>query len=316
MKNQVESVSIDELVPQNHSYRLFKKFLDEERIKEALKDLSHIYQYDGYGIERLFNCLLLQYIEDLSDRELERYLKENIAAKWFCGFGLSESTPSYSLFSKVRDRIGTERLSKLFAAIRDSLRQEGLMSEVFSFVDATHLISKANLWRERDEAIAEGYEKLNNEVLPKVAKDTDVRIGCKGKDKFWFGYKQQVCVDMQSGLINKVAVRRANESDAQGLRHVCPKQGAVYTDKGYCLKPAKNWALRQGVHLVAIKRNNMQGKNLDLDKWVSKIRAPFERIFSKWPKRTRFRSLAKNQFCAFMTAITLNLKRLIVLHAA
>ena len=42
-----------------------------------------------------FKCLLLQFFEDLSDRELERYLNENNAGKWFCEFGLSEPTPDH-----------------------------------------------------------------------------------------------------------------------------------------------------------------------------------------------------------------------------
>ena len=50
---------------------------------------------------------------------------------------------------------------------------------MFSFVDATHLIAKANLWKERDKAIKEKYEKLNNKVLPKVAYDKEAKIGCK-----------------------------------------------------------------------------------------------------------------------------------------
>ena len=54
------------------------------------------------------------------------------------------------------------------------------MSEVFTFVDASHLITKANLWEERDAAIKARYEKLNNASLPKVAKDNQARIGCKG----------------------------------------------------------------------------------------------------------------------------------------
>jgi len=45
------------------------------------------------------------------------------------------------------------------------------MNEVFTFVDASHLIAKATLWEERDEALKQKYEKLNNEVLPKVAHD-------------------------------------------------------------------------------------------------------------------------------------------------
>ena len=57
------------------------------------------------------------------------------------------------------------------------------MSEVFTFVDACHLMSKANLWKERDKALQKKYERLNNEVLPKVAADTQARIGCKGNNK-------------------------------------------------------------------------------------------------------------------------------------
>jgi hypothetical protein len=44
----------------------------------------------------------LQHLEDLSDRELERYLSENVAAKWFCGFGLSDATPDHTVFTAVR----------------------------------------------------------------------------------------------------------------------------------------------------------------------------------------------------------------------
>jgi len=46
-------------------------------------------------------------MEDLSDREMERYLQENVAAKYFCGFSLTEKTPDYISFSKMRARVGT-----------------------------------------------------------------------------------------------------------------------------------------------------------------------------------------------------------------
>ena len=156
---------------------------------------------DGYGVERLFRCLLLQFMEDLSDRELERYLEENLAAKWFCGFTLSEPTPDYRLFTRVPTRIGPTRLCQLFAAMRAQLKAAGLMSEVFTFVDATHFIAKATLWEERDAARQQKIDKLNNEVLSKVALDKQTRIGCKGQKKYWYGYKEHGSLDMQSGLI-------------------------------------------------------------------------------------------------------------------
>ncbi len=43
------------------------------------------------------------------------------------------------------------------------------MSEVLTFVDASHLITKANLWEERYKAIEEKYEKLNNKTLPNLS---------------------------------------------------------------------------------------------------------------------------------------------------
>jgi hypothetical protein len=61
------------------------------------------------------------------------------------------------VFCQTRKKIGTQILSKIFTDLRDQLKKHGLMNEVFSFVDATHLISKANLWKERDKAIAEKY---------------------------------------------------------------------------------------------------------------------------------------------------------------
>jgi hypothetical protein len=48
-----------------------------------------------------------------------------------------------------------------------------------------HLILKANLLDERDEARKQKFEKLNNEVLPKVARDKQVMIGCKEGSKSW-----------------------------------------------------------------------------------------------------------------------------------
>ncbi len=78
------------------------------------------------------------------------------------------------------------------------LKAAGLMSEVVTFVDATHLIAKATLWEEGDKARQQHIEKLNDEVLLKVAVDTQARIGGKGKKTYWYGYKEHVSVDMQS----------------------------------------------------------------------------------------------------------------------
>lgn len=311
MVDTMEVVQLENIVPADSSYRKFLKLFNFNQIESYLKKLEKKSGRNGYGILRMFKCLLYQFMEDLSDRELEEALKVNTVAKWFCGFKLTEKVPDHTLFCQIRAKIGTHVLSKLFAIMRDQLKAEGYMSEVFTFVDSTTLISKAKLWKERDEAIKKKYDKLNNEILPKVARDKEAKIGCKGKDKFWYGFKKHVSVDMQSGMINKVAVTSANVIDAKGLKNICPSQGAVYGDKGYCTAPAKSAATIKGVHLAAIQNNNMKTKNKDKDKWLSKIRAPYERVFSKANKRARYIGVVKNQFAEFMFAMCFNLRRLI-----
>ena len=118
---------------------------------------------------------------------------------------------------------------------------------------------------------------------------------------------------LRSTYLNKVAITPANLTDAQGLKYVCPKQGAMYADKGYCVQPAKDIAAYNNCHLAAIKNNNMKEKNKEQDTFYSRMRSPYERVFSKTSKRVRYRGIAKNQCAACMEAICFNLKRLLVI---
>src|SRR3989338_9304643 len=84
--------------------------------------------------------------------------------------------------------------------------------------------------------------------------------------------------------------------------------------KRTALSQRRGTATRKGCHLAAIKKNNMIGKNKDLDRWYSHLRSPYERVFSKRDPRVRYRGVVKNQFAAFMQAMSFNLKRLVVLN--
>ncbi len=71
----------------------------------------------------------------MSDREMERFLQENTSGKWFFELDLGEQSPDHSYFGDFRKRLGTESLMAIFNRVR----------EVFTFVDASHLVSKLNL---------------------------------------------------------------------------------------------------------------------------------------------------------------------------
>ena len=94
--------------------------------------------------------------------------------------------------------------------------------------------------------------------MPKIANDKQARIGCKGKNKYWYGFKKHVSVDMQIGLINKVAITPANITDDKGLKHLCPNQWAIYADKACCTKSAKRITMKKCCNkqqVVALKES-------------------------------------------------------------
>lgn len=49
----------------------------------------------------------------------------------------------------------------------------------------------------------------------------------------------------------------------------------------------------------------MKDKNVDQDRWYSKIRDSYEHVSASHSKRIRYKGIAKNQFVAFMQAICL-----------
>lgn len=86
--HQYRMVTLDELVSKDHQYRKFSKLIDFSIASKVLSKVETPNNYKGYGVLRLFKCLLLQFMEDLSDRELEMYLSDSNSAKWFCEFDL------------------------------------------------------------------------------------------------------------------------------------------------------------------------------------------------------------------------------------
>ena len=252
-------LTLDSLLGSDHPYRKLDELLCFRTLSKPLSNLYGTRGPKGRGVEYGLRSLVLQFIEDLSDREMERYLSENLAAKWFINCGLGDGTPDHSYFGDFRSRLGTKGLMDLFASVRTSLVSMGLIREVFTFVDASQLVSKLTTWDDRDKAIKAGLDKFNNQTASQVGVDKQARFGCKGNNKFWYGYKEHASVDMQSGLINKIAATSAEVTDAQGLENVCPKSGAVYADKGYCVSPAKITLKRNGCHDATIKKNNMVG---------------------------------------------------------
>lgn len=308
-----EDQLLEDAVSEKHPLRKIAKMITVKSMVYRIKELATAIGRKGYGLEVALACLILQFYYDLTDREMEERLRHDMAFRWFCGFGITEKTPDHSFFCRARKLIGTKRIGQIFQYMNKKSKEAGIMREVFTFVDASAIKAKETTWVERDKALKAGEEKLNNDNVQNYGADKDARFGCKGKSKFWYGHKKHASVDMGSGLIMKIAVTPANVMDEYGLQHICPDRGMVFGDKSYCLHPAQQVMKNKGCHSGAIMKNNMNGKNKDLDRWLSGVRAPYEGTFSKQDRKARYRGTSKVQLQAFMEAMVFNIKRLLVI---
>lgn len=306
-----EEEIIEKIVSEDHAFRKLNGLIDFEVLISPYRELYSSIGAEGVDVIKGFKTLLIQFWENYSDREMEKALQENVAIKWFCGFGLTEKTPDHSYFGKLRKRLGAENLADIFNSVNSILRDKGLFGDVFKFIDASTLITKTALWEERDRAIKNGEEKLSNKVVGNYAADKDARWGAKSKNHIWFGHKRHCSVDMRYGLIDKLAVTPANVLDPQMLGNICPKNCMVFMDKLYDTKKCNLILRANNCASGIIRKNNNKTKNRDLDKWRSKTRMPFEATFSKLNKRARYRGSVKVLFQCFAEAIAYNLKKTI-----
>jgi transposase, IS5 family len=306
---QSEQDIFNQILGSDHTFKKLERIIDFQVLSEPLRECYSELGQSGVDVHKGIKALLIQFWEDYSDRQMEKCLKENIAVRWFCEFGLSEATPDYTYFSKLRKRLGTKRIADFFEAVNEQLHQYGLFGDAFTFIDASTIITKTQLWEERDKAIADGHEKLNNSVIKKYAVDKDARWGAKSKHNIWFGYKRTSSVDMRHGLIKKVAVTPANIPDHKVAKSVSPKQGMVFQDKGYDTKKTDQDIIGKGAYVATIRKNNNSNKNYDLDAWRTKVRMPFESTFSKLNKRARYRGKAKVTMQVFLQSTVYNLKK-------
>ena len=107
-------LTLDSLISPAHPYRKLDALLP---VEELIKPYHGLYSHLGRkekGVEFSFRALILQFIEDVSDREMERYLQENLAGQWFCQMGLGDKALDHSYFGAFRQRLGTQRLMAIF----------------------------------------------------------------------------------------------------------------------------------------------------------------------------------------------------------
>ena len=145
---ELEMVTLEELVPQDHLLRLIDRHIRFDFIREKT---AHLYCSDNgrpaLDPELLFKMLFIGYLFGIrSERQLMREIQVNVAYRWFLRLRLTDKVPDASTLSQNRRRrfAGTDIEQQIFDAIVEQAIEHGLIGGRVFYSDSTHLKANAN----------------------------------------------------------------------------------------------------------------------------------------------------------------------------
>ena len=147
-RNQIEFVSLEQMVPQDHLLRQIDTAIDFHKIYEFVGDL-YCKDNGRPSIDPvvLFKIVLIQHIYGICS--LRRTLEEinmNMAYRWFIGYPLNEQVPHFSTVSyNFKHRFNTASVEYIFRWVLKAAADEGYLDTEAIFVDGTHIKASANL---------------------------------------------------------------------------------------------------------------------------------------------------------------------------
>lgn len=336
----------DQVVPANHFLRKLQEGMDWRQFTGKLIKL-----YKGEGVvgrppfdpALVLKMELIAYLYNLSERQVEVYVNENLPAKFFVGLAVDQKAPDHSTLTVFRERLlqrGKLRVfEELLADMVQIALQQGIQFGSIQIVDSVHSIANVNTHKD------DGRKKKGKEP-----RDPDARWGAKHKHKvktangkeeqqteYFFGYKTHVSLNAENGLITSLEVTSGEVYDGhhfcalvdRDLEQKLPVE-TYAADKGYDDGDNHFYLDQRGMYsAISLKKVRISKKNLNKQIWLDMLATPqyqqgcserykIERKFGEAKQghglgRCRYLGRMRFSVQAFFTAMMLNLKRMVKL---
>ncbi|MBM7841391.1 transposase, partial [Alkalihalobacillus xiaoxiensis] len=289
---ELEMVSIDQLMPEDHLLRKIDEHVDFNFIYDKVETYySTTNGRPPVDPVMLFKMMFVGYLYGIrSERQLEREIQTNVAYRWFLGLGLTEKVPHHSTISFNRHQRfqGTTAFQDIFDEVVVKAMEQGMVSGRVLFSDSTHLKANANRQyftretvkvetqsyiNELDEAVTEDREEHGKKPLGKKKKEewktvrkstTDPESGYlyrEGKPEGFY-YLDHRTTDIKFNIITDVHVTPGNVHDSQPYLERLKRQlsrfqfpvEAVALDAGYFTTPICKGIENLGIMAVIAHR--------------------------------------------------------------
>lgn len=251
---------MEDIVPQDHILRDIDRAIDFNFIYEEVEGLYSPSEIGRPGIDpvALFKIVFIQYLFGIrSMRQTIREIDVNIAYRWFIGYGLTETIPHFSTFSKnyARRFQNTDIFANIFQRILREAAKAGFIDASAIFIDGTHIKACANknkseritvtkpikqYQKELDEEIEKEREQQGKKPLPPKEEEEEITVTrsktdpesglfVKGEHERQFAYIANTACDKHNFILDFV-VGPGNIHDSQMFHSLYEKLKPIYQD--------------------------------------------------------------------------------------
>jgi IS5 family transposase len=167
---------------------------------------------------------VIAYLYNLSERQVESYINENLPAKYFVGLAVDQKAPDHSTLTVFRERLLKRGKMKVFEQLLEEIVRIALESGIkfgsIQIVDSVHSIANVNIDKDH-----------RRQKKGKGPRDPDAQWGVKHKrhvktedgkketqTEYFFGYKAHVSLNAENGLITSL---ETTSGEAYDGHHFC-----------------------------------------------------------------------------------------------
>lgn len=337
----------DQIVPKDHFLRKLNEAVDWQSFSKRLAQYykgGAEYGPIPYDPALILKMLLVSYLYGISERQTEELCNDSLSVKCFLGLAADERAPDHATLTLFKNRLVAKERGRtfkgLFQEILKTAQSKGIKFGRIQVVDSTHIIADVNVAKDEKRQEEEG----------KRPRDPDASWGVKGSKKvkdeegkereqkeYFYGYKTHLSINAESRLITSLEVTTGSSYDGHQLAGLVEQDLAqglgveVYAgDRGY--DDGENHLYLQEKNLKsALKLHDYRTQKKDPNKepWLklladSDYKAGLKERYKVEPKfgeakdqhglrRSRYIGLVRNAIQSYLTAMVLNLKRMVKL---
>jgi len=296
-----------------------------------------------YNPVLIFKMLLISYLYNVSEREVERLADDHLMIRWFLGIAIDRRPPDHSTLTAFKRRYlgeeGWEALRSIFGSMIQEAREHGLQIGETQVLDGVHTQADVDNEKDRDRQDKGGPPR-----------DPDARTVSKGRRSVvdpgrgrttreirYHGYKTHTSVNAETGLVTAIAPDYGNTADNKAFPALRDQDRAlalptaIYAgDKAYDDTDIYSRLEEEGLEIgITLRDLRIHKKDKNKERWQELIqRESYQRgvqnryrveqpfgLAKAWHgfERCRYLGLARYRIQSLYTFLVCNSKRIVKL---